>query len=586
MRKIKSIFAVLALVNLIALATAPSVRADVNDFTVTSFKADYTLDKADPHGQLHVVEAIDVNFTDQNHGILRAIPDSYNGHSLEVHINKISSSSATPAPYTTYESNGNTVLKIGDPGRTVTGRQAYVIDYTLNNVITFYKDHDELYWNVNGDQWSQPFQAVSATLHLPSGVKLSSDKPVCYTGSNGSTNRNCLVTRTGDTLDIVNTLPLSAAQTMSFVVGFQKGYFAPYTWQDWLKDHMVQLTEAVLLPLVVLVGSYLYWRKNGRDAPGRGTIVPEYGPPEGLKPLEVGTIIDFKVDNRDITATIIDLAVRRYIKIIETKHDRLLLKDTQTYTLELTNPDLSALNTNERLILNAIFTDKSAGALADLSSLKYKFYSTAKLVRTDVEVALTTLGYFKKNPLKSGKKMTTIGMIVIIGCFYLGAVLGPALAIGVVVSAAIIMLFGRAMPSRTAKGVAAKGQIEGLKLYLQVAEAERLKMLQSPKAPYAGNAGEPVKTADLFEKLLPYAMVLGVEKEWAKQFESIYTTAPDWYAGNWTTFNAVYLASSLNAGVLNEVNTAFSTPRSSGSNGFGGGGFAGGGGGGGGGGGW
>jgi uncharacterized membrane protein YgcG len=574
------------LINLAVLAAAPVVHADVNNFTVTSFTADETLSKADPQGELRIVEHINVDFTDQNHGILRAIPRSYHGHSLQVHINKVSSDSGAPAQYTAYGSNGNTVLKIGDPSRTVTGAQEYTIDYIVRNVITFYKDHDELYWNVNGDQWSQPFRAVSATLHVPDGLELSGNKPVCYTGSFGSKDTNCLVSKSGSTLTVDNTLPLSAGQTMSFVVGFQKGYFTSYTWHDWLHDHMAQLAEAVLVPLAVLIGSYLYWRKNGRDAPGRDTIVPEYAPPDGLRPLEIGTIIDFKVDNRDITATITDLAVRRYIKIIETKHDHVLRKDTTTYTLELTNADFTALNNNEAAILNAIFTDVSVGAQADLSTLKNKFYTTATAIRKDVEQALTTLGYFTKNPLKAGRFLTTAALVAFFALWYVGGVFGPWAVAGIVISLGIVYLFGRAMPSRTAKGVAAKEQIEGLKLYLQVAEADRLKMLQSPDAPYAANAGEPVKTADLFEKLLPYAIVLGVEKEWAKQFESIYTTAPDWYAGNWTTFNAIYLANSLNVGVMNAANVAFSAPRSSGSSGFGGGGFSGGGGGGGGGGGW
>jgi uncharacterized membrane protein len=142
------------------------------------------------------------------------------------------------------------------------------------------------------------------------------------------------------------------------------------------------------------------------------------------------------------------------------------------------------------------------------------------------------------------------------------------------------------MPARTAKGVAALEQVKGLKLYMETAEKDRMAKLQAPNAPYASNAAEPVKTVELFEKLLPYAIVLGVETQWAKQFEALYTSPPDWYGGSWSTFNSVYLVNSISEGVGSAVNTSFSSPKSSSSSGFGGGGFSGGGGGGGGGGGW
>jgi uncharacterized membrane protein len=133
--------------------------------------------------------------------------------------------------------------------------------------------------------------------------------------------------------------------------------------------------------------------------------------------------------------------------------------------------------------------------------------------------------------------------------------------------------------------VDAREKIKGLKLYLETAEKDRIAMLQSPDAPYAAKSSEPKKTVELFEKLLPFAIVLGVENQWAKQFESIYTTPPDWYSGNWGAFSAVYLASSL-GGSMEAMGATFTPSGSSSSSGFGGGGFSGGGGGGGGGGGW
>ncbi len=333
MKKLKQFTAAFALVGLLLVAVAATAHADVNDFTVTDFAADYSLSKADRQGQLHIIEHISVDFTDQNHGILRAIPDSYKNHPLKVQVNAVTSDSNAPASYSTYKSNGNTVLKIGDANRTVTGVQEYNLDYTLSNVIGFYKDHDELYWNINGTEWSQPFQHVAVTVHLLDGLMSTSQKPLCYTGGYGSNSQSCTIAQAGNSLQAETSSALQPNQTLTIVTGFHKGYFQPTTWYDTLADYWKPIAAVLALPIVVGAIAWWYWLKRGRDARGHGVIIPQYGPPEGLSPLEVGTLIDFKADNRDITAIIIDLAVRHYIKITETKQKHLLKKDGLSYTL-------------------------------------------------------------------------------------------------------------------------------------------------------------------------------------------------------------------------------------------------------------
>lgn len=560
-------------------------HADVNNFKVTSFSADETLSRADPQGELHIVERINVHFTDYNHGILRAIPNSYKNHSLQLHVNRVSSDSAVPTQYTTYGSNGNTVLKIGDPNQTFTGPQEYTIDYTLHNVVSFYKDHDELYWDVNGDQWQQSFEQVNVNLHLPAGLR-QTKPPICYAGSYGGNAQTCTIRTTNNTIEAATTQPLLPNQTLTYVAGFQNGYFQPTKWYDTLGEHAAQLAKFFVPFLVIGGGSFIYWWRRGRDPKGTGVIVPQYDPPDSLKPLAVGTIADFKADNRDITATLIDLAVHGYLKIIETKETRTLRKDKLSYSLELTNADFSKLDANETMLLNVIFTQPVIGAKTDVSALKNKLYTTSKTLSTNVSDSLTTDGYFRSNPLKAGTRVSLSAGAAFFVIYFGGMALGIPLVAGFVAGGIIAAICAHFMAARTKKGVEAREHILGLKMYLEVAEKDRIEKLQGPDAQYAANAGEPVKTVDLFEKLLPYAMVLGVEKQWAGKFEGLYTSPPSWYNGNWTTFNAYYLATSLNDGIGSAVNSAFSAPSSSGSSGFGGGGFSGGGGGGGGGGGW
>jgi uncharacterized membrane protein YgcG len=570
------------------LAAAPLAHADVNDFTITSFTADDTLSTSDAQGELHIVERINVDFRDFNHGILRAIPNSYKNHRLQLHINKVSSDSGAPAMYSTYGQNGNTVLKIGDANRTITGTQEYTVDYTVHNVMTFYQEHDELYWDVNGDQWDQPSDRVQVTLHLPESIK-QSRAPICYAGSFGDTSQlSCNTKTSGHTITASTTRPLAAQQTLSLVAGFDKGVFHPAKWYETLGEYAPFIIAFLVPFLVLVVPTGIMWYRRGRDPKGTGVIVPEYGPPKDLGPIEVGTLIDFRTDNKDLTATIIDLAVRRYITIVEQTKNRMLRSDLTTYTLRLEKTDFTGLTQFEIKILAGLFSGAEAGSEVDIAALKFKLSETATSLRRLVMKDLKDRGYINDRSITMRQIGWGVGLFFALWIGYgvcASKGVGAPYGIGAVLGAAIAAAFVYFMSSRTEKGVAAKEQIEGLKMYLEVAEKDRIQKLQSPNAAYAPKSGEPKRTVGLFEKLLPYAMILGVEQQWAKQFESIYRTPPDWYSGNWNTFSILYFTSTLSSGLGAQVNSAFSAPSSSSGSGFGGGG-AGGGGGGGGGGGW
>ncbi len=553
--------------------------ADVNDFVINDFAADYYLTKDDNQGQLHIIEHIDVTFSDFNHGILRAIPDTYKGHSLKPKINSVSSPSGAPSQFSSYNQNDNKVLKIDDANQTVTGHQQYTIDYTLQNVITFYGDHDELYWNINGNQWGQPFTKVTANIHVPDAIKIQDQK--CFTGGLNSTRQACVISKVDDGITAATTQKLEPYETLTVVSSLPAGYFAKQTAADWWKDNAGKILGIALPPLVIGGFAFMYWRRKGKDLKGRGIIIPEYGPPDNLGPAEAGIIMSYRLNPKYVSAVIIDLAIRKYLKINEITEKK-ILKDKKTYEFELVNPDFSVLKSYEQAIMNKLFAAKTADERVTLAALKSTFYVTVQSLQTSLPKDLTDQGYFPSNPKRAGA-----GMYIGAGALvFLAFSIHMFASIGLAISAAILFMFARLMPSRTAKGVAAEEAIKGLKLYMETAEADRIKMLQSPDAPYATQSDAPVKTVDLFEKLLPYAMVLGVENQWAKQFADIYNTPPDWYNGNWSTFNAIYLTSALTNSV-GAMTSNFSPPSSSGSSGFSGdGGFSGGGGGGGGGGGW
>ena len=563
--------------------------AGVNDFVINDFSSDETLSRQTKHGHLDITEQIKVTFSDNNHGLLRALPNSYHGRPLNLKVINVSSPSGAPAQYTTDATNSNTVLKIGNPDITVTGPQSYTIHYSYDNVLSFYKDYDELYWDVSGDQWRQPIERSSVTLHVPNDARVNPG-PLCFSGSYGQNTNTCKVSRTTDGGLIATANTLNPNETLTFVAGFAKGYYAPYDFTDTVSQYGPAVLQFITLPLVGLILAGSLWRKKGRDAKGRGTIIPQYEPFNKLAPIEIGTIMDFNVDNRDLTATIIDLAVRKYLKIIEQRQDHIIGKDTFTYTLELMNADMAQLTGHEIAVLTALFPQLTVGEQSDLQSNSRTggaLYALALNLRTAIRNNLTTAGYFKTNPGKLSKEIVglIIGLILamLIGKFIFGVfwLAGGVLAIS------ISLIFARKMPARTELGVEALEHSQGLKLFLNVTEAERYKKLQSANADYT-QTKEPLKTVELFEKLLPYAVALGVEQSWAAQFNNLYQQAPDWYSGNLNTFSALYLANNLHTNLGSQINSSFAAPTSSSSSGFsgGGGGFSGGGGGGGGGGGW
>ena len=564
---------------------------NVNDFTIDSFTGEYRLSR-DNHdiGQMAVKETIVAVFPsyDQNHGILRAIPETYGEYDLGLSISQVTDEDGRTYPYTSYENNGNLVLKIGDANTYVHGRTTYVIDYQVKNIITFYDEHDEFFWDINGDQWSQPFGTVMATVYVPDElVPPLKDEQRCYTGSYGSTASNCRLDRTltGEGVEVTATAQnLRSSENLSVVLAFNKGTFYEDPWPA--RKRMLQAASAVIPPVVLLWYAFSRWRRYGRDAAGRGVIVPQYTPQDDINPLSAEVILNERMKTSAISAAIIELAVSGYIKIYETQKKKLIGSDSE-YSLELTK-DASDLPQSLKDVIEGLFSSSSAvGEKIELKDKANKLYSTAQQLNKDVPKGLAKRKYFVVDPNKARSRWIGRGIaLFIVGMAFMFFAPTVFFGIGLSVGSVIIMAFSGAMPARTKQGAEAKEHLLGLKDYIQLAEKDRIKFLQSPEGvKQYGDPTKPENQVKLFEKLLPYAMLFGLEKQWAKEFESLYTQPPEWYNTYRGTFTPVILADSL--GSFNtSTSTAFTAPSSSGSSGFSGGGFSGGGGGGGGGGGW
>jgi hypothetical protein len=612
-KKLKFLLALLPAVLILALPLKSSAQ-NVQDFTIKSFSADYYLDRNSAKtSTLKTIETITAQFPnfDQNHGILRAIPKEFQGHTTSLKFDSVTDGNGQPWQYTKYGQNGNLVLKIGDKNVFVHGLQTYVITYEQRNVTQAVSGGDQFYWNVNGSQWDQPFGSITARLHLPPSLAVNSEEGDCYVGYSGSIDQSrCAkssLNDTGGTVDVFSADNLAAGEVMSFKVDFLGGTFVPGPEiaheQKVFKYAVAGALAAVLLPPAIAFGGmFRRWRKFGDDPKGRGVIIPQYDPPKGLTPLYSDFILNEKLRGKAFAAMLIDLAVHKVLTISEIGKKGIF--GHKDYELEI-NSLPADLNADTLQALSIIFAGSPAPEKAvKMSDLQKRakastaVHDQMKSLEQAIATRLFTLGYFIKDPLvikKSYRLWALLPVAIGFGLMWsvghiinddsaISVILVIASGLGLMLVGGVMFLFSFIMPARSLSGVEARDELSGLKDYIALAEADRLRYLQSPEGAEkiadqsAFNPQDTVLKVKLFETLLPYAMLFGQEKQWAKQFKDIYTQPPDWYRGNWATFNSVYLADSL-GGFSGSSALSFSSPSS-------GGGGAGGGGGGGGGGGW
>lgn len=583
----KRLLTAFGFVYLTLLVSAVPVAAQADTTVIKNFHAEYAIYNDVHGGRMEVVETFAIQFTPntEKHGPIRAIPTKYQNVDHRLRIISVKKD-GQDEPYSTSSQNDNRVLKIGHADVFVTGQtHTYELRYEVRNIINFLedKDFDEWYWDINGDQWSHPFENVSGEVRMPEDWDFQGlPSASCYTGRFGITESVCTIARTETGFTFAADKTLLANENLTVAVPLHKGLFEPRNTSDWLRENVLQFA-GITCGLALAAVSFRQWYLWGRDHKGRGTIVPQFEPPKGLTPAEVGLLNDYYVHDSDLTATIIDLAVRGYIRIHDEETKKLGVLKSRSFTLELTNAKFAGLKQHEKSLLNALFKTTTVGTKQVVKDLdRDSMYRTVTGVRSQLKKSLTKeYGLFDASPTRA-YVIVGITLGIITGLFIFGAATaGWGWIVGSIVAALVSIWALIFMGRRSHAGVEAYEHIKGLKLYMDTAEKDRLAMMQSVDRPYA----EPSHTVELYEKLLPYAVALGVEKSWSKQFENIYKQQPDWYTGNMSTFNAVYFTNSLASGI-SSMNSGFSASTSSTSSGSGGGGFSGGGGGGGGGGSW
>lgn len=573
----------LLVVLLLALILAGFVNsACAQDFTIEDFHSDIHINE---NGSVGVKETIAVVFTKPRHGIYREIPYRYVndlGDRIDMPITVKSVKKETGRPWNYKVSKrGNVInIRIGHSHRFVRGRQVYVIEYTVENAILFFEDHDELYWNVTGNYWTAPIDKASATVGLSSNKVSSQLTGSCYTGRYGSNESDCKFWSLDNQISFATTRALRAREGFTVAMGWDKGIVEPPSkWKKFLWATNLRENWVFIIPVFVLVFMFFHWYRKGRDPRVREAVTVMYEPPKvgdkTLTPAQTGVLIDASLDQRDITGSVIGLAANGYLELHELDESGQSPSGRKDITLiKLKEPD-EQLSRFERTLMANIFPDESKEI--KLSDMKNKFYKNLLDLREIMFEELVNKKFFARDPLTVAGKYTAIGIaVLVIGTFLLYVVSALAPWRGIVagiLSGAAILAFAGAMPARTKIGALARMHILGFQEFMNRADKDRLERM-----------GEHV-----FYKYLPYAIALDVVDHWVKAFGGLLTQPPNWYvpSAGIAAFSVNEFTRSMTTTASHLGSTMFSAPRGSGSSGGGGGGgFSGGGGGGGGGGSW
>jgi hypothetical protein len=617
---------------------------------ILDYHSDITLQD---DGSLQVTETIAVNSTGQQirHGIFRDFPTTYTDPYNNRYVVGFQMLSATrdssPEQFRVEDQFNGKRIYLGNPNAVVSpGRHVYTISYTTNRQLGFYKDHDELFWNVTGNGWEFPIDAASATVHLPLNIPADKVTLSGFTGSKGSRESRLASSSDDAGFEFAAQRRLVWHEGLSVLLQWPKGYITPPTFSQKLEFFFRDNRGALLLGsgfLVTLLYYLIAWSAVGRD-PVRGVIMALYEPPANLSPSAMRYLMRMGYDNKTFAAAILDMAVRGFLKITE---------ESGVYRLSLTGKDDGALTSDEKKIASNLFEGGTSILLkqANHTTIKSAMVATQKWLKTAEEKTyfLTNSRYLIPAFLISffvalayfanlGSAGTIAGMFMslwltiwtiavsamVLGAiaawrevlrgghaalinggraiyftlvalpFLAGEVMGilfltkvTSLSFGIFLIATGILhgVFVHLIKAPTFAGRRLMDQVEGFKMFLGSVDGDRL-----------NRAMPPQQTPEVFEKFLPYALALDVEQDWANKFSGVLSAAgtapgssgsaytPSFYSGSsWNSFSGAGFASSFGSSLTSAISSSSSAP---GSGGGGGGGGSGGGGGGGGGGGW
>lgn len=629
---------------ILALCLGPLTDPALAREAITSFSSDVTiLDDASLKVTETII--VKAEGRQIKRGIVREFPTTYKdstGHRFRVVFDiEAVRRNGRIEPYHTERRSNGVELFIGSADKLLSrGEHRFEITYKTTRQIGYHEGFDELYWNVTGNGWRLPIDRVSYTLNLPAHARAI--KIAAYTGVYGTAGKDFQVTDdTEGLVRVISTRRLNDHEGLTVAVSFPRGLIHKPGLSEkgttFLRDNAGVF--AGLIGFFIIFAYYLFfWDSSGRDPVG-GAIIPRFKPPKGFSPAAARFVYRMSYDRKAFSAAIINMAVKGYLEI-EEADDEFTLRQIGTSPATLTKGEhriasrlfassdqITLVNENHKIIAKAISAFESglkseyqhayfntnigffvggllvsaivvaaiAALNATVTPIPITAMSLAFLAALSAVTSVLAMNFYVRRTLPQvsltnlmSSRMIKIGLtaLVFLPQMAFGAALSGqtglaipllGLALGIVNGVFLVLL-----KAPTQLGRSILDEIEGFRLYLSVAEQDRLNQLNPPE-----------KTPELFEKLLPFALALDVENEWSEQFTDVLAAAgnageeyrPRWYHGRrWHGGSVGSFSSDLNSSFSSAIASSARAPGSS--SGSSGGGFSGGGGGGGGGGGW
>lgn len=535
---------------------------------ITSFHSDITVAES---GSLTVRETIQIYAAGDifKRGITRALPltrrDIDNNRIGVDYIIREVLVDGKPVNYFTEKEGGDLVVYVGERDRYLSpGNYRYEILYETAGQIGFFDDYDELSWNVNGLS-GKTMDSVGAVVRLPAGADVISSH--CYTGRQGSGDSNC-TTETDEVGTLVaqaNNLPSNEMLTLS--VGFTKGFVTqppeqlPRTFTWFERKGLVLLSS---LFLVFLFAYYIYtWRRYGVDPP-KPVVIPQFSPPDGLSPASVGMLYKGHYLDDFVTASIVNLSVKGFIRIDEVveKGGLFGLRSDKRYALARLKEADDKLPAEEQIVMRSLFRKTESVTLTG------KYDETIAMMMRDYHKSLkkqhgSVLNEGRNLKFHLVPWLAFIAYFIVMVRFVTDDLLQftanrNALVTTLLLGLVSYLLYAWLIVRPGERKLHYRSAVEGLKMYLDVAEEKQLQFFNPPEV-----------TPALFEQLLPYAIALDMEKVWGDKFEKAFLSSalepesyrPAWYGGRYV--NAALFGHALNSTLSNTLSHAAMQPQSS-----------------------
>ncbi|PIZ76687.1 hypothetical protein COY05_00335 [Candidatus Peregrinibacteria bacterium CG_4_10_14_0_2_um_filter_38_24] len=601
----KKIFAIVLLSFLaqFAFGFSASARDNVDYWYIKDFQSEIVVNK---DSSLLITEKItaDCGSCFNKHGIFRILPTETNTTAgtfkRPVELISITDFDGNSLQYDETNDSGTVTWKIGNPDVTVQGLNYYKIVYKVQNAVYFGGENfDELYWNLNGNFWDMETDNFSADIVFPEEVNEGNSALNYFTGEFDSVSKDLAEYTWVDDNTLrfysVGTLGLGDGITVSAM--FPKNIFTPYqfTFFELYGEYFWWI-----IPFIVFIFCFIMWKKHGDDPENDKSIMPEFGSPEDLTPMQMGVLMDDGAfDNKFITASLINLAVHGFIYIKEIESKVLLVFTSKDYEISSLKEDIhvgkgiseadvivyrnlfevGAVVSLFSMIAGGIFIDKKnkiyphpvTGFTVKLSDLKNHFYKALEPIKKQVLKELHEKDLLEKHGLMFKSAFFTVAVLL-----YFVLVLLLTLdffdafsLFAIFLSALIFFLFSFIMPKKTVKGVELERRIKGFKMYMKTAEKYRQKFYEEE---------------NIFERFLPYAIVFGITSLWAKKMVSLYgekyfySHYPIWFSSSSGSFDLGDFSTNMTS-LADSISSNVSSPSGGSGGGSGGGGGGGGGGG-------